>query len=270
VRRTPVRAVVLLASLLIATTGLAGCGEEQGNNTDPDQVDSVEVPKLGACRVLGPEDVAAKSNATKIVDCEERHNAETFAVGDLPDELRDEDYDSEDLGAFAYRTCSEKFQAFLGADESLVMRTVLSWAWFRPSEKAWDKDARWYRCDVVGGGEQSKRFVDLPTTAAGLLEGKPKDRWLVCVNGASVQSSPKIPCTETHNWRAVTTIKLGEPDDPYPGDRLVEVRTRDYCSDSVGAWLGYPPEYDFGYTFFHEGEWKAGNRRSVCWAKTSA
>ena len=46
--------------------------------------------------------------------------------------------------------------------------------------------------------------------------------------------------------------------------------TRDYCSDSVGAWLDYPPEYEFGYTWFHEAEWKAGNRRSVCWAKTSA
>jgi hypothetical protein len=263
-------AVLPFVALLIAGLGLAGCGDEQGSNTDPDQLDSVEAPHLGACRVLGPEDVAVHSNATKIVDCEERHTAETFAVGDLPQELQDEDYESEELGAYAYRTCSAKFQTFLGADESLVMRTVVSWAWFRPSEKAWDKGARWYRCDVVGGGEQSKRFVDLPTTAAGLLEGPPKDRWLVCVNGASVQSAPKIPCTETHNWRAVTTIKLGEADDPYPGDRLVEVTTRDYCSDSVGAWLGYPPEYDFGYSFFHEGEWKAGNRRSVCWAKTSA
>ena len=48
-----------------------------------------------------------------------------------------------------------------------------------------------------------------------------------------------------------------------------EVTTRDYCSKSVGAWLGYPVDYDYGYTWFHEAEWDAGNRRSVCWAKTS-
>ena len=119
-------------------------------------------------------------------------------------------------------------------------------------------------------GSRASGSWTCPTTARGLLEGKPKDKWLVCVNGDSVQSAPKIPCTEPHVWRAVTTIKLGQPEDPYPGDRLVEVTTRDYCSDSVGAWLGYPPEYDFGYTWFHEAEWKAGNRRSVCWAKTSA
>jgi hypothetical protein len=268
VRSRGVRLASLVTGVLLA---VSACGDESGGgNADPGQLDSVEPPDLGACRVLTPQDVQERSNATKTVDCGERHTAETFAVGELPAELHDVDHESAELGAFAYETCGERFETFLGADESLVMRTVVSWAWFRPSEKAWDKGARWYRCDVVGGGEQSKRFVELPTTARGLLEGKPKDKWLVCVNDDSVQSGPKIPCTEPHVWRAVTTIKVGQPDDPYPGDRLVEVTTRDYCSDSVGAWLGYPPEYDFGYTWFHEAEWKAGNRRSVCWAKTSA
>jgi hypothetical protein len=27
-------------------------------------------------------------------------------------------------------------------------------------------------------------------------------------------------------------------------------------------------DYDYGYTWFHQAEWKAGNRRSICWAKT--
>ena len=42
----------------------------------------------------------------------------------------------------------------------------------------------------------------------------------------------------------------------------------DRWADSVGAWLNYPIDFEFGYTWFHEGEWKAGNRRTVCWAKT--
>ena len=87
-------------------------------------------------------------------------------------------------------------------------------------------------------------------------------------DGASVQKSKKVPCTEKHDWRAVTSIKLGKPADPYPGDRLVQVKSRDYCSDSVGAWMNYPVDYEFGYTWFHEAEWKAGNRLTVCWAKT--
>jgi hypothetical protein len=76
------------------------------------------------------------------------------------------------------------------------------------------------------------------------------------------------PCTEHHSWRAVTTIVLGGPHDPYPGDQAVEAKTRDFCSRSVGAWLDYPVDYDFGYSWFHQAEWNAGNRRSVCWART--
>jgi hypothetical protein len=167
-----------------------------------------------------------------------------------------------------FDTCEQKFAKFLGGNESLVMRATVTWAWFRPSKDAWEQGARWWRCDVVGGGEQSTSLVDLPKTAKGILLGVPDDRWTVCVNGPTVADSVKIPCSEKHNWRAVTTIVLGKPEDDYPGDRLVEIRTRDFCSDSVGAWLNYPVDYDYGYTWFHEAEWKAGNRRSICWART--
>lgn len=263
----------MVAPLLALTLALASCTpshDGQGSNTDPDQVDAVEAPELGACRVLSPDDVAQPSNATRTVNCSEPHTAETYAIGNLPDSFHDVDVDDEGLGAWAYKTCSSRFMSFLGADESLVMRTVVSWAWFRPSKKAWDDGARWYRCDVVGGGEQSKSFVALPKTAKGLLLGRPDDRWQVCVDGPSVSGSVKIPCSSPHTWRAVTTIAVGKAADAYPGDRVAETRTRDFCSKSVGAWLNYPVDYDFGYTWFHEPEWKAGNRRSVCWAKTDA
>ena len=89
--------------------------------------------------------------------------------------IADAEYDDRALGAYAYKTCSTAFMKFLGADESLVMRTVLSWAWFRPSEGAWDAGSRWYRCDVIGGGEQSAAYVTLPETAEDVLLG----RWLI-------------------------------------------------------------------------------------------
>ena len=53
-----------------------------------------------------------------------------------------------------------------------------------------------------------------------------------------------------------------------PGDEVVASRTRSYCQKSVSAWLNYPARFDFNYTHFHEAEWEAGNRRSVCWAQT--
>lgn len=259
--------VTSIAVTALALLVVAGCTGEPG--ADPDR-DSVDPPALGACRVLTPASVAAPADDSEVVDCAEEHTAETYAVGPLPDRLSQSSYDDPALGAFAFRTCSKAFMRFLGADESLVLRTLLSWAWFRPSEEAWDAGARWYRCDVVGGDEDARDFVALPETAKGLMStGVGEDRWMQCIDADAVPGSPRIPCSEPHTWRAVTTIKVGAPGDPYPGDRLVEVTSRDYCSESVSAWLGYPLKYTFAYTWFHEAEWKTGNRRSICWARTA-
>lgn len=268
-RLRPTTAVLAaLVTALVTALVLSGCGEDLPASVDPGQVDSVEAPELGACRDLTVDDLAQASNATRTVDCAERHTAMTYAVGSLPEELDDADYESEEVGAFAFATCSKKFVKLLGVDESLAMRTVLSWAWFRPSQEAWDDGARWYRCDVVGGGSQTEELIDLPIDVKGLMK-RPDDDWLVCAAGATVDGAVKLPCSQAHDWRAVSTIKLGETTDPYPGDAAAEATTKDYCSQSVGAWLGYPVDYDYGYTWFHEAEWNAGNRRSVCWAKTS-
>ena len=255
--------------LLLALLVLGGCAALPALGGSEDPV-STRPPEVGQCRLLEPEDVLAASNASPPVDCTERHTAETFAVGEFPDDVVPDEGDIDDpaLGAHVFDACEKQFRRFLGGDESLVMRSTVTWAWFRPSQDAWDAGARWWRCDVVGGGEESTSLVTLPKTAEGILLGDPEDKWLVCVDGPTVADSVKIPCSEKHTWRAVTTIVLGDPDEDYPGDRVVAARTRDYCSDSVGAWMNYPVDYDFGYTWFHEAEWKAGNRRSICWAKT--
>lgn len=264
----PVRSLAAALAALTTALVLTGCQEELPPNADPDQVDAVEAPDLGACRLLTTKDLAQPSNATRTVDCGDKHTAQTYSVGSLPESLQDVDYDADELGAFAFEKCSARFRKYVGADESTAMRTILTWAWFRPSKDAWDQGARWYRCDVVGGGDQTKQLLDLPADVEGLLV-QADDAWLVCAAGPTVDGSVKVPCSDAHDWRAVSTIKLGEPEDEYPGDEASEKTTKDYCSKSVGAWLGYPVDYDFGYTWFREAEWNAGNRRSVCWARTS-
>lgn len=257
--------LVRAATLSLALIALTACQEAAPEETS----DSVETPEIGVCRVLTPDDVAGAANNSDPVDCTEEHTAETYAVGPLPDTFADADHDDERLGGFAFKTCSKAFIKFLGGDESMALRTLLSWAWFRPSEDAWAKGARWYRCDLIGGNEDATEYFALPETGQGLFSsGIPDDEWMQCVNGDAVPGAPRIPCSEPHNWRAVTTIKVGQPKDKYPGDRLVEVTSRDYCSSSVSAWLDYPLTYTFAYTWFHEAEWETGNRRSICWART--
>jgi hypothetical protein len=272
---------VLLRCLLVGTVlscilALSACGKDVDPTDDPKQVDAINPPAASGCRVLTPEQVSKASNATKTVACTQEHTAETYAAGALPKDLDDAGYASREVALASYKLCSDAFAKHLGADESVVMRTVLSWAWFRPSEKAWKSGARWYRCDVIGGGGQAlpqaaDSYSALPTTTKSLLRGlDPLDNWMVCADGRTVNQSPKVPCSKKHTWRAVTTIKLGEAKDgAYPGDHTVLIKTRDFCRSSVEAWLGYPVSFQFGFTWFHQAEWEAGNRRSICWARTS-
>ncbi len=258
---------VLVAAMAILAAGCAS--EPQGENVDPALVDSTEPPEVGTCRMLTPPDVEQPANATRVIDCTEKHTAQTFHVGELPAKFDDAAYDDAAVGEHAYAACSKEFAKFLGADESLVLRTIVSWAWFRPSESAWDEGARWFRCDVVGGTATSETYRPLPETAEGLLLGRPDDRWLVCAAGPVFEQAEKLPCAQEHDWRAVSAIKVGEPEDEYPGDDVVASRTDAFCRSAVQAWLNYPASFEFAYTYFHEAEWHGGNRRSVCWAKTS-
>lgn len=254
----------LLLPLLLLT--LAACTSLGVAAEDPVVL---EPPHAGQCRVLTVEAIKLAGDDTPPVDCNTQHTAETFAVGTFPKWVASNGIDDAKFGAHVFDSCETSFRAFLGGDESLVMRSTVTWTWFRPTEAAWGAGARWWRCDVVGGGEESTDLVALPLTSQGILLGRPEDQWMACADGARVASSPKVPCSETHTWRAVTTVVLGEGEDTYPGDDRVAARTRNYCSESVGAWLNYPVHFEYGFTVFHRAEWKAGNRRSVCWARTS-
>lgn len=261
-----------------AGAGATGSGEQgpgEGGPQGGDQGDEAQssaepapAPAVGRCRVLSVRDVALASNDSPPVDCREPHSAETFVVEQFPARLGEERPGSSRLGAHVFDRCERRFETFLGGTESLVMRTTVTWAWFRPTPAQWRAGSRWFRCDVISGGGGTD-LVQLPRTAEGLLLGRVPDTWLVCADGEKVADSPRVPCSARHTWRAVTTIVLGEAGEDYPGDRLVGLRTRDFCSKSVGAWLDYPVDYDYGFTFFGEAEWETGNRRSICWARTS-
>lgn len=261
------RLVPLFAGLLgvVVVLVCGGCG---GAKQQAASAEAVALPTLGVCRNLSSSDVEAPSNDGPAVNCADPHDAQTYAVGQLPARLADASYDDSAVAAWAANRCSTRLVSFLGADQSLTMRSLLSWVWFRPSQAAWDAGSRWYRCDVLGG--QAPTFIDLPTTARNLLRGSNDDPWLVCATGPAFESATRVPCSQPHDWRAVTTIKVGEPADPYPGDDAVKAKTDQYCQGSVSAYLGYPADYDYAYTWFGSEEWQTGNRRSVCWAKTSA
>ena len=262
------RVVVLLIVTAVALSGLLRGGPDgdvAGGST--------AAPDVGACRVLTPDDVAHPSNATPPEACSQPHTAQTYAVGSLPARFADASYDDADVGGVRL---SHLHPAVHGLhrrrrEPGDAHHPQLGVVPAQPPRRGSD-GARWYRCDVVGGGDQSTAATSTcPAHAQGLLLGRPKDAWLVCAQGATVDGSVKVPCTREarlagrHHDRA--RRRLGRS---YPGDRAGAGAHQDFCSKSVGAWLDYPVDYDFGYSWFHEAEWNAGNRRSVCWARTDS
>jgi len=262
-RRAHVALAVVLPIMLAVL--LAACSSPLGSTNDADRT---AIPKVGACRDLTASDLNEQTNSSPVVRCQRRHTAVTFASGTLP-KSSGESYADDRHDRFVFATCQKAFADFIGADESLALRVRLSWAWFRPSERGWGDGARWYRCDLVGGPPGASRLDDLPAQARDLLAQGDPDRWLACVDGSGVAHGTKVPCTAGHTWRAVSTIKLGAPEDPYPGDEVAEARTRSYCQESVRSWLHYPSDYEYGFTWFKADRWAQGNRRSICWARTT-
>ena len=150
-------ACVVLLLALTGCTGNASSGEEKKPTAA-----STKAPELGACQLLTPEDINHDSNDSPAVACSEKHTAQTFAVGTFPDAVAAKGVGSSALGAYVFKRCKPAFRKFVGADDSLVLRSTLTWAWFRSSKAAWDAGAHHWRCDVVGGGDKSGTLLSLP------------------------------------------------------------------------------------------------------------
>ena len=264
-RRRRVLRTAITASIAAGTL-LSGCTAGGTGSSG----DDTALPKTGVCHRV--EKVDAEAVTAPEVSCSSEHDAQTYYAGALAAALAETSYRSRAAEAAAATTCGAVFPDHLGTDLSTAMRSLVTWRVFWPSRKAWSDGARWFGCDVIGGPRAplSQDLAALPEDTEGLLaDDRARERWLACVDGPSVSEGSKVPCTRAHDWRAVTTIKLGEPTADYLGDTEVVARTEDFCASSVKAWLGYPDDFEFGYTWFGKGAWEGGNRRSVCWAKTN-
>ena len=251
-----------IAVLLLA---LSGCTQGRADSGGVDPQDTAR-PKLGACRALVPDDIAQASNATAPVACTARHTARPTRSGPARGPSRGVPTTAA-LGATS-TTAAAQVQRLHRRGREPGMRTMLSWAWFRPAKDAWDAGAHWFRCDVVGGGDQI-RSVHRPAQDHQGPAARPARRPVDGVRpGGKRQRLGQGPVHGEARLAGRHHHRARQTDRPLPGRPRRQVRTRDFCSKSVGAWLDYPVDYDFGYTWFHAAEWEAGNRRSVCWART--
>ena len=244
-----------------------GCREDppRAATSTRGQVDAVEAPELGACRVLTPDDVAQPSNATRIVDCARAaHRPDLRGRRSCPPRCDDAAYDDPTARARSPTRPARRSSCSSSAP-TRASRCAPSSAGrgSGPREQAWD-DGR----PVVPLRRRRRRRPEqgststCPTDAKGLLLGKPDDRWLVCASGrhgGRLGEGPVLPAARLARGHHDQARRAERPLPRRPARAGAAPATT--APSSVGAWLGYPVDYDFGYTWFHEAEWKAGNRR---------
>jgi putative regulator of septum formation len=262
---------VMVAALLLA--GLAGCSGPAPEGVDGDLTDGWAMlpaaepfrPKIGEC-FENLVEVAAMDDH-RPVDCGELHVAETFFVGEGPDEPVAPTGGSAAMHA-AYADCSGRAVTFLGGpwrEARIVVRAV----W--PSRQGWAGGARWFRCDVaqadLDGSSDTSRTGSLAgtlTADSGLRLGcfNPK------VNSDAVRTMTAIACTKTHaaEFAGLWTA----PDIPYAEQIRDRDRSAAGCRSAIARFTGVPDDddvqYRSGWISYNptRTEWQQGERRVRC------
>jgi Septum formation len=272
----------------LALVALAGCGKAgdlvttdpaEGPSESPTTQSSEDsagaaAPKMGACRQLVLEDIAPPTNDTPTVPCRKRHTAETYYVGAWPKQLvtAASGLDDQALEDYVFEQCDRAWRRTVGGSLEEWVISIVSWAWYRPTEEQFDDGARWFRCDVVAG-QNTDRLEKLPPSVDGLLDGGFSDRYHACwtrvfSDKPGVDEGELTSCERAHEQRAVGIVTIGKKNEVYPGQQSAFERSNDGCADAVAAWRGDPRPGEFGLQWPRRDEWVDGQRYATCWAVT--
>jgi hypothetical protein len=110
--------------------------------TRPAPVDTIAAkppPKVGECRYVPPNGFTFAWDISRLTECSDEHNAQTFYVGETSVDDSVPDY----AGILAEVGCQDRLTAFLGTADWLATR--LHAVPFAPPTQEWHNGARWVR-----------------------------------------------------------------------------------------------------------------------------
>jgi hypothetical protein len=261
----------MAAALLLA--GVAACSGPAPEGVDGDLTDGWAMlpaaapfrPAAGVCHESLVE-VAAMAEHQP-VSCAELHVAETFYVGEGPDEPVAPSGGSAAMHA-AYADCSGRAAKFLGGPwrgARIVVRVV----W--PSREAWAGGARWFRCDVAQADLDGSSETSRTGSLAGALKADSELR-LACFNpkvdADAVRTMTAVSCTKAHaaEFAGLWTA----PDVPFAEQTMDRERSAAGCRSAIAAFTGVPDDddvqYRTGWISYNptRTEWQQGERRVRC------
>lgn len=274
-----VRLVAVLA--IVAAGGCTGPASDSAGSSKSDKSTAPSptptpppAPSADACYRLAASAVDQAHNDSSPVPCSSRHTSQTYLVDTLDAATIGDpkDIDGDTLLATAEARCRSAFPGHVGGSPKDRALSRVAFAWFVPGEQEIAKGAKWVRCDVVARRDDSA-LAALPRSSKDLLDpDKALERWGICAlatqNELQAGKGQRM-CAVRHNWRAVSTYRLGDPDAKWPGEKSVrgdvlkrcEKPVREFLDDSTGSvtvgWL--PPT---------RAQWGQGRRSGLCWTNT--
>lgn len=290
--RTYVRAVVPVAVTLLLVAGCAGDDDPDSGSDSADSSEATEdpgdeptaepteppepppAPTLHACYRFTADQASQAHADVSPLPCQENHTSQTYFVGTLdkatigdPEAVR-----AEKVAAMVNTRCEQTLAEHIGGDEDTRTLSRLDYEWFTPAEEDFALGAKWFRCDLVAR-LSGDRLARLPNASKDLLAGDDALRtWGTCDQAdgdlLNAEEAWRL-CSESHNWRAISVVWLGDVETTWPGVDALKARESD-CEPSVRNYLD-DPVGPLSALWSHptEQQWRDGRRYGFCWVAES-
>lgn len=263
--------------LLCAALALGACTSDSTTESAPEAAEQPTEtassstaptrPEVGECHQLSLEELLGSADTDPAVPCGEEHTSETVHVGTFTAAAagETETLTQDRANRVAARTCRTEAASYLGTEPGPLWLTRVEVFWFVPTPEEVDAGADWLRCDVVVL-ERGERLMQLPRSMQDALRADRGGRYALCGTARpGSKDFERVVCGERHSWRAISMIGVGDGE-RYPGAQAARSAGQDRCQAQARAAQGGALQYDYGWEWPTEAQWKAGQRHGYCWA----
>lgn len=245
-----------------AATSTAQEQADDATTSAPAEIPRRPVPRVGQCRDLRPRDALAPTSIRRPVRCGQPHTAETFHVGrlDLVREGHRLAVDSPNVQRQPREVCTARLREHLGASPQDMRLSLARAVWFTPTVEEAASGDDWFRCDVVVvTGDRT--LVRLPRSTRGT--GGNDTTTLCATHKPGNAASRRVPCSQEHAWRAVSTVDLPGKQPP-SADAATAVMSQP-CRAAALDRADDPLDFEWSEERPTREQWDAGQRYGICW-----
>lgn len=195
------------------------------------------LPVVGACRVLTAADIEPSSNNTPTVPCSSPHTSVTIAVESFPAaQITNKNLSSGALGNQALQRCTAAWKRTVGGNRTSQHTALLGLAYYLPNQVQLSKGARWFRCDLVLGGQDGLPLQNLPAKVDGLLDPPVPESVQACRTTPDFTTGHAVPCDQHHVLKAIGTAPL-PGGTTFPGQAALRAASAKRCTQVITKWL---------------------------------